>query len=208
MRFEALAVGMRGQIVPDVGRLAGTFLAASYWWAYWWASKRFRKARLHESCRELILDLPAAWVGELARLGTDDIERFRRSTVTWYHELRIGDAEYGFARSEGDGGLRVIEVVPSRVAKEFIDTVNWLDSFPVDLGCSPRDGQNALVQLLCVPRYNFYALAAMADERIDGVFPFFRKDHGLERKRGYSRVEFFGFLPNLRPFFGVEEDVG
>jgi hypothetical protein len=100
---------------------------------------------------------------------------------------------------------QAIEVMCSRIAKEFIETVDWLDSDPKDLGWVPRDGQDSLVQLLCVPRYNFLGLAAMAGERIDGVFPFFRRKHKLLRKRGYSRAEFLAFLPRLGSFYGIED---
>ncbi len=203
MRFEEPAAEFRSQLVPDLGSLLGALLLRSDPEA----RAGIEGVKLHESCRELILDLPAGWVEDLAAQGLDYLERYRRPALTWYHELRRGRSGFGFGRSVEDGGSRVIEVAASRVAQEFIDTVEWLDTFPPppELGCSPRDGHRSTVRLLCVPRYGFYALAAIADERIDGVFPFFRQVHRLERKQGYSRAEFLDFLPKLKPFFGVEE---
>lgn len=158
---------------------------------------------LCESCREVILDLPADWE-DLFKPGTD-IEQWIRGQMTWYHQLRTASEAFGFARSIEieEGHHRVIEVVPSTVAHEFTKAIRSINA--EDPG-SP--GRELPAVLLHIPRYSFYGLAtveAVGTEQggwgtITLVFPFFHEQITMDlwmQMPLLLRDRLFGDLPDL-----------
>jgi hypothetical protein len=163
-----------------------------------------RGLSIFESCRENILDLPEQWAEILRSQESDHIEQWRRPDATWYHQLRTNSKVFGFARSIVDdklerGGHRVIEVVPSTVAKEFQKAIDIIDADPSENELTKRE---STAVFLHVPRYALYGLATPAEGAISLVYPFFRERLDVSEQK-LGRGSFLTLLEHLPSAFGA-----
>ena len=126
---------------------------------------------LHESCRVLLLDLPAEIPDD------QPIESFARRLRMWHHQIwRDGQPEY-FARSiihdagPGQPPIRLCKVARSVLAKQFDATLAFLDTPEMADRIHQPPGADWKVRLLIASRFDFHAFAFVENERIQEVVP-------------------------------------